>query len=88
MTGHSKGFGAGIGGGYKIGTNKPIKDSRGRNAAWVFLLNTLCFILYFAKYSLSLHDNLVRKKKNENSESISDDDGPVAGDDRCQRAKD
>jgi len=53
-----------------------------------FLLNTLCFILYFAKYSLSLHDNLVRKKKNENSESISDDDGPVAAGDRHQRTKD
>jgi len=35
-----------------------------------------------------LHDNLVRKKKNENSESISDDDGPVAAGDRHQRTKD
>ena len=48
----SKGFGAGIGGGYKIGTNKPIKDSRGRNAAWVFFAKY--FVFYFFPLLLSI----------------------------------
>lgn len=45
----SKGFGAGIGGGYKIGTNKPIKDSRGRNAAWVFFAKYFVFYFVFCQ---------------------------------------